>query len=183
MDIVAQVAVLIGVVCNVIMGVSQCSRNFIIGTLSLLLSLAFQRSNRRLSTSHENIIQQLPPTMEAALNKFGLMSKTVTYAVCSCHCTYAPSYLKGSTVPSYPEYCTHHPNPETFCGGPLLDTQASGASLPKKTFIYHDFNDYLVGLLSRSDIKMMMDTVCDNLTTSLSSSPRFIKTPFEAQFL
>ena len=121
--------------------------------------------------------------MEAALNKFGLMSKTVTYVVCSCHCTYAPLYLKGSTVPSYPEYCTHHPNPEILCGEPLLDTQASGASLPKKTFIYHDFNDYLAGLLSRSDIEMMMDMACDNLTTSLSSSPCFVKTPFEAQFL
>ena len=184
MDIIAQVAVLIGVVCSIMMGVSQRSGSFITGTLSLLLSLAFQRSDGRLSASHENIIRQLPPTMEVALDKIDLMSKTVTYVVCSCHCTYTPSYLEGSAVPTYPEYCTHHPNPEILCGEPLLDTQHSSAHLPKRTFVYHDFNDYLASLLSRSNVEMMMDMACNNLTTSLPSPPPcFIKTPFEAQFL
>ncbi|KAL4075054.1 hypothetical protein V8B97DRAFT_2022635 [Scleroderma yunnanense] len=131
MAIVAQASLFIRVVCSIMMGVSQCSGNFIISTLTLLLSLAFQQLNRRLSMSHKNTIH--------------------------CHCTYAPSYLIGSAVPTYPEYCTHYLNPETLCGKPLLDTQSSGACLLKKTFIYHDFNNYLTGLLSRSNIKMMID--------------------------
>ena len=183
MDVVAQVAVLIGVVCSVIMGVSRCSSNFIMNSLSLLLFVAFQRADGSLSMSHENIIKQIPLTIETALNKFNIMDKTVTYAVCHCHCTYAPSYRAGSTIPTYPEYCTHYPNPGTLCGESLLDTRPNGAPQPKKTFVYHDFNDYLASLLSRSDIESMMDRSCDDLITSLKSPPRFVKTPFEAQFL
>ena len=96
-------------------------------------------------------------------------------------CTFVFERIGG---PLISEYCTHHLNPETLCGEPLLDTQPSGAHLPKKTLVYHDFNDYLAGLLSRSNIEMMIDMVCNNLTASLSSPPpHFIKTPFEAQFL
>ncbi|KIN96829.1 hypothetical protein M404DRAFT_32877 [Pisolithus tinctorius Marx 270] len=60
----------------------------------------------------------------------------------------------------------------------------NGECCPKKAFVYNQFNDYLTGLLSRRDIKTMMDEACDNLLASLSSpQPRFIKNPFEAKFL
>lgn len=184
MDVVAQVVVLLGVICSVLMGVTRSSGNFIMGTLSLLVCLAFQRSDGTLSMSHENIIRQLPSTIEAALDKFNVTAKTVAYAVCGCHCTYAPSYPTGSAVPTYPEYCTHYPTPETLCGEPLLDARSNGPHLPKKTFVYHDFNDYLASLLSRGDIEAMMDASCDGLIKSLASPPsRFVKTPFEAKFL
>ena len=55
---------------------------------------------------------------------------------------------------------------------------------PYKTFIYHDFKDYLTSLLTRRDIESMMDSACDELYDSFSSpSTRAIKNPFEAQFL
>lgn len=41
MDIIAQVALLIAVICSIVMGVSLCGGNFIITTLLLLLYLAF----------------------------------------------------------------------------------------------------------------------------------------------
>ncbi|KIK17455.1 hypothetical protein PISMIDRAFT_15089 [Pisolithus microcarpus 441] len=162
MDIVAQVAVLIGVVCSVLMGVNQRDGNFLMNTLSLLLFLA----------------------VEAALNKFNIKTKTAPYAVCGCHCTYAPTYSAGSAIPTYPKYCTHYPKPETLCGEPLLNVQPDGTHQPKKTFVYHDFHDYFAGLLSRGDLETMMDVSCDDLKASLASPlPRFVKTPFEAMFL
>ena len=71
-----------------------------------------------------------------------------------------------------------------MCGELLLDIHLSGEHVPKKTFVYHDFNDYLASLLSRRDIEALMDQSCDELTASLSEPPlRFIKNPFEARFL
>lgn len=67
MDTVAQVVLLIGVVCVVVMGVSLRGGSFIITALSLLLYLAFQRHDGTLSSTHENILKQIPSTIEEAL--------------------------------------------------------------------------------------------------------------------
>ena len=184
MSTIAQVALVIGLICSVVMNVNERDSNFILTALSLLLFLAFQRSDGTLSLSHENVLRQIPATIESTLTKFKLNYKTIVFATCACHCIYAPTYSPGSNVPTYLEFCTHHPTPETMCGEPLLDICPSGEHIPKKTFIYHDFNDYLANLLSRRDIEALMDQSCDELVASLSEPPpHFIKNPFEAQFL
>lgn len=184
MSIVAQIALLIGLVCTIVLSVNEHGGNFILNALSLLLYLAFQRADGTLSTSHENIIKQIPTTIGNALARFTLNYKTIPFAVCACHATYAPSYSPGSDVPTYPEFCTHHPSPEAECGEPLLDVHRNGERLPKKTFTYHSFNSYLANLLSRQDIEALMDQSCDELVASLSKPPtHFVKNPFDAQFL
>ena len=184
MDVVAQVAMLICVMCHIMFGVDTRGGIFIMGAISLLLYLAFQTSKGTPSLSQENILQRIPSTIQTALSRFQLSCKTVIYTVCSCHCTYAPTYAQGSTVPKYPEFCTHCPTPEFECGEPLLDMNACGDSQPKKVFTYHEFNDYLANLLSRADIEVAMDNSCNKLAESLSSSlPCFVKDPFDAQFL
>lgn len=186
-DEIAQVALLIGAVCKVIMGASRRSCDFIMGLISVLLFLAFRRSDGSLSLSHENVLKQIPMTSETALTKFHLTAKTIVYAVCSsCHCTYGPRYAKGSTIPTYPDHCTHHPTPDAECGQPLLEhgRNHDGVLRPKKTFVYHDFKDYLASLLSRAHIEAAMDQACDDLQDSINSpSPPMMKNAFEAQFL
>ncbi|KAG2748521.1 hypothetical protein P692DRAFT_20734893, partial [Suillus brevipes Sb2] len=171
-DEIAQVALFIGVMHKVVMGV-------------ILLFLTFRRSDGSLSSSHENVLRQIPTTFKTALTKFHLTGKTVAYAICSsCHCTYGPRYAEGSTIPTYPECCTHRPAPEAECGQPLLEHGRDGLLRPMKTFIYHDFKDYLAGLLSRADIEAAMDQACDDLQDSINSPhPAFMKNAFEAQFL
>ncbi|KAG2738848.1 hypothetical protein P692DRAFT_20758511, partial [Suillus brevipes Sb2] len=184
-DEIAQVALFIGVMCKVVMGVSRRGCDFIMGLISVLLFLTFRRSDGSLSSSHENVLRQIPTTFETALTKFHLTGKTVAYAICpSCHCTYGPRYAEGSTIPTYPERCTHRPAPEAECGQPLLEHGRDGLLRPMKTFIYHDFKDYLAGLLSRADIEAAMDQACDDLQDSINSPhPAFMKNAFEAQFL
>ena len=92
MDTVAQVALLIGVVCVVVMGVSLRGGSFIITALSLLLCLAFQRHDGTLSSAHENILKQIPSTIEEALARLNLTCKMTPCATCTCHCMYAPTY-------------------------------------------------------------------------------------------
>lgn len=184
MDIISQVATLISVVCSVMMGVSHHGGNFIMGAISFLLYMVFQRSDGSLSLLHENILQQILSTIENALASFNLSSRTIPYATCSYHCTYEPTYPAGSNTPSYPAQCTNSPTPETLCGEPLLATKSNGEVYPKKTYLYHNFNNYLAHLLARGDTETLMDESCDTLAQSLSSSPpHFIKNPFEAHFL
>ena len=180
MDIIAQVVLVIDVVCSAILGVSTSGSNFVLSTLLLLLYIAFQKADGTLSHSHENIMKQIPATIGGALSKFRLSFKTVPYAICTCHCTYAPTYPPGSKTPIYPNHCTNFPTPEQRCDNPIV----SEAGTPYKTFIYHDFKGYLTSLLTRRDIESMMDSACDELYNSLSSPPpHAIKNPFEAQFL
>ncbi|KAF8119273.1 hypothetical protein EV363DRAFT_1200533 [Boletus edulis] len=183
MDVTAQVALLLGVICSVIFRVGTSAGNFIMACLSLVLYLAFQNPGGALSLAHENIIKQMPSTIGGALSKFNLMAKTIPYAVCSCHCTYPPTYSPGSHSPAYPTHCNHFPTPEVQCRKPLLDLGANGEHRPKKMFLYHDFKDYLAGLLSRPDIESIMDSACDDLLSSLSSRPQLVRDPFEATFL
>ena len=148
-------------------------------SLSLLLYLAFQRSDGTISLAHENIMKQIPTTISSVLSKSPLDAKTIVYAICCCHCTYAPTYVPGSKTPIYPDHCTYFLTPEAQCKEPLLKTN----SHPMKSFIYHDFKNYLGSLLSQPDIKILMDLSCDHLQGSLSLQPHLIKNPFEAQFL
>ncbi|KAI5987195.1 hypothetical protein EDD15DRAFT_2372598 [Pisolithus albus] len=151
MDPVAQVATLIGIVCSTIMGIGKRDGTFIMGALSLLIYLSFQAVKGTSGMLHEHILKQVPSTIKSTLAMLDLNTKTVPYAICSCHCTYAPTYAAGSSIATYPAYCTHFPKPEAQCGAPLLDNLADGEARPKKIFLYHDFNDYIGNLLSRSD--------------------------------
>jgi hypothetical protein len=110
-------------------------------------------------------------TSESGKARFHLNGKTVPYAVCSCHCTYALTYGPGLTTPVYPERCMHRPTPTTICGEALL-VGTDGELWPRKTFLYHDFKDYLFSLLSRRDIEAMMDQACDDLMDSINSVTR-----------
>ncbi|KAI9568684.1 hypothetical protein HD554DRAFT_2172148 [Boletus coccyginus] len=157
MSTITQITLIIGLVCKVMMGVNEHGSNFILTALSLLLFLAFQRSNGILSLLHENIFKQIPAMIESTLTKFNLKYKTIVFAIYACHCTYALTYIPGSNVPIYPEFCTHCPTSKTTCGEPLLDVHSNEA---------------------------LMDQSCNVLAASLSGPPFcFIKNSFEAQFL
>ncbi|KIK16137.1 hypothetical protein PISMIDRAFT_16012 [Pisolithus microcarpus 441] len=183
MDAIAQVTLLLGIICNVIFGIGTSGANFIMNGLSLLLYLAFRKSDGTLSAVHQNVMAQIPSTIGVALSKFQLATKTIIYAICACHCTYAPSYPVGSQNPVHPNYCSHSLTPETRCTESLLKTSTSGECSPRKIFIYHDFKDYLASLVSCPDIEAIMDSACDDLCALLSSPPHYVKNPFEAQFL
>ncbi|KAG2063520.1 hypothetical protein BDR04DRAFT_1163586 [Suillus decipiens] len=160
-DEISQVILFLCVACRVVMG----------------------RLDSSLSSLHKNILKQIPLTSEGAETKFHLSGKTITYTICNCHCTYPPMYVPGSTTARYPKHCMHCPTPETKCGNALL-VGTEGEFCPKKVSLYHNFKDYLSGLLPHRDVKAMMDEACNDLMDSINSPlPPFIKNPFEAQFL
>ncbi|KAG2738678.1 hypothetical protein P692DRAFT_20757809 [Suillus brevipes Sb2] len=110
-DEISQIVLFLCVACRVVMGVSRSSCDLIIKIISVVLLLVFRRSDGSLSSSHENILKQIPLTSDGAEAKFHLTGKTIEYAVCSCHCTYPLTYAPGSTTARYPECCVHCPMP------------------------------------------------------------------------
>lgn len=165
------------------MGVSERAASFVLGLISVILRLAFATGDRdgSINAFQEDILQQIPMTLQTALSRFKIDGKMTTYAVCPrCHCTYEPQILRGSANLRYPAVCTNTPNPSLgVCAEPLL--QSTGK--PLKTFEFHSFHDYLAGLLSRSDLESLMDQSCEDFKERLQTSPRLFTTEvFEAEF-
>jgi hypothetical protein len=187
-DEVAQVTMLLAVVCTVIMGVSRRGGDIIMGQLSVLLCAAWRQKDGALDASHANILAQLPKSMTTVLSKFNLDGHVTIYAVCPiCHYTYKLQYKTGSTIPIYPERCNHKPRPDSdICNEPLLQSPSKNGPLnvPVKPFAYYNFMDYLAGLLSHMDIEEMLDNSCDRAMELLSyPPPTFVKNVFEADFV
>ncbi|KAF9471042.1 hypothetical protein BDN70DRAFT_791287, partial [Pholiota conissans] len=88
-DPVAQIAMFIAVICNVMFGLSRRMGDLVLGLLTIMLRCSDQRS----------VIDDIPVTLETVVKKFNLEGKTTTYAVCpTCNCTYPPTFLPGSDV-------------------------------------------------------------------------------------
>jgi hypothetical protein len=158
------VSLFLGVVCVVIGRLSRSFGDLIMGIISIILNLTFQYRTTDYATSVPQF--QVPQTVASALSQFHLDGNTVVYAVCPvCHCTHKPK-ISGTTI-LYPSTCTNKHHPEaSICGEPLLK---EGGMQPIKTFVYHKFDDYLAGLLSRPDLEKMMNEPCEKLRNILRS--------------
>ncbi|KAF8572646.1 hypothetical protein K439DRAFT_1247503, partial [Ramaria rubella] len=90
-DEVAQITMFLAVVCTVIMGVSHCVGDFILGITSVLLSLAWRNKHSTLDPPQANVLVQVPKTVATALSRFNLDGRITIYTVCpTCHFTYKP---------------------------------------------------------------------------------------------
>jgi len=171
------------------MSISRRDGDLVMGLINIILFLAFQRPDGSMDTRHVDVIAQMPQTIRAALSKFDLDSRVVVYAVCpACHCTYKPRYNEGSTYPLYDEFCTNRPQPESdICGESLLrwiDDDGHRIKKPIKSFVYHDFHDYLASLLSRADLEEVMDKSCDKLMETRNDPiPEYVEDVWDAEFL
>lgn len=167
---------ILGLVCHIIMAVSRRDGDFIMGALTLILSLIAQDVNPARNSSLENSRRQLPTTMETLLSKFRVQGQFTTYVACpACHCSYKP--LPGPSP--YPQRCTNQPTPGVVCDEPLLDNAGS----PFKTFLHYSFRDYLASLLSNPVLEKAMDDAAECLRVFGSSTMHAVHGPFEAEFL
>lgn len=189
-SIVAQLAMLLGVVCNVIAGVSFTFSACILGLVRIIVDISYGATQGPPGAGH--ILGQIPKDIRTTLKRFDLDGRTVTYAVCpQCHCTYKPHFRRRSDEPEYPSTCSNFVAPGSdVCGAELLVTKQirnKTRSVPIKTFVYHDFKDYLAGLLSRADLERAMDDSClafvENVQKRNSTAPDTINDIFDGDFM
>ena len=74
LDIIMQVSAFLGVICTVIMGVSRRDGDMIMGLVNIIFFLTFQQPDGVLQSRHEDIISEMPQSIEAALSRFDLDS-------------------------------------------------------------------------------------------------------------
>lgn len=190
LNVIAQLSLLLGVVCAVIIGVSRRGGDFILGVLHILLETIFREQTHYIPFVRANtILQQLPKTIETATNKFNLKGRLVFYAVCTeCKCTHKPTYKRGHQHPIYPKHCNNVPTAGGGkCGAILIerhDVGGLGVWRPILAFAYHDFKDYVCGLECRDDLRKHMDKVCDDTMKKFASGvPNDFEDIFSADFV
>jgi hypothetical protein len=92
LDTIAQMMILLGIMCNVIMGLSTHPCNFIIGVVTLMVmatKFPKESDNKKIYDGNQNhILDQLPTSLYTTLNQFNIDSQATMYAVCPTynHC-------------------------------------------------------------------------------------------------
>ncbi len=167
--VIVQVVMFLGIVLNVISHVSRTATDFFLKSLTLVVQLAFQATATSTATAnalHEDVLAQIPTTLDAALTRFNLSTHTITYTVCSaCHCVYAPTLCPEFSKPMYPNTCSNQVTPESgTCGASLTEP---GSSKPICPYVVHDSNNYVSGLMSQKDNVHHMIAACDDTINTI----------------
>ncbi|KAJ7826758.1 hypothetical protein B0H13DRAFT_1477304, partial [Mycena leptocephala] len=91
LDLIAQMTVLLAIICNVILHLGTDPCNFILEMVKVIVNLVLASNGSQNETQREFVVEQLPPNLHAALQAFKIDSTTTIYAVCpSCSFTHAP---------------------------------------------------------------------------------------------
>jgi hypothetical protein len=170
LDVMAQIMILLGLVCNIILGLATGNTNFIYATVTLLIKLAMSvhtkpdaDGNYSYDALQQEILKDLPSSLYTAMQRLNLDGKTVLYAACpSCDHIHAPT-LSTSNIPTWPKECENEivgEDGRSKCATALLVDGKSYAH-PIKSFLSHSFLDYLARLLSTPAIETQMDHACD----------------------
>lgn len=182
----AQIMILLGLICNVILGLSIGHTNFLIESITLLVKLAMSIHITPDAAGHssydavqEEILRQLPTSLYTAMERLNLDGKTVLYAACpSCHHIHPPtlSITKARTWPTKCENEVVGVDGRSICGTALLvDTKTHPR--PIRPFLSHSFLDYLARLLSTPEIEHEVDRACDEALAwkfKIQGKPEFV---------
>ena len=139
--------------------------------------------------SDQGLIDEIPTSLNEALNSLGLTSNLDTYAVCTaCDYLHPPSFKLGSSKPSYPSICGHSPFPGSpACQNRITDNFSDIPDLepqpPIKYFKYHRLRDYIAGLLSQPNIEETVDQTIDEAFANCSQKPNQMRSFWDGEFI
>lgn len=195
LDTIAQVMVLLGAVCHIIVGLSSEPCDFIISIVTMLVKMAMATGLPKPTDSHHTpeytpnqsvILDQLPTSLFTALNRLDIDGRTTIYAACpSCSFTHAPVYEPVSASAVYPAHCTNRivgPDGRYDCGAILLE-QRNGCSRPIKPFVIASFTDYLARSLTDPEVERLSKQACDNAMDNIRNPSNESTNIFNADFI
>lgn len=169
LDTIAQIMILLGVVCHWIVGLSTEPCEFIIGVTTMLIKMAMTAHARQppsdYTSSQRIVLEQLPTSLYTATNRFQLDGQTTTYAVCpTCSYTHPPVQDRVTLHTKYPVRCSNQlvtASGLVLCNARLLESD-NATSAPLKPFVMQSFRHYLSNLLSDGEIENICDQSCDD---------------------
>ena len=186
--VVAQVAMFLGIVFNVLGKLSREGSDFLLVCLSFLLGVSFRSSGTPVTALQQNILSQIPTNLKGALERFKLSARTTMHAACpTCHFVYPPSNAPGYDNRLYPAQCNNRLECGKVCNTPLLDLlPGSEDQRPVRPYVVHDLKEYESGLLSSADNVRLINASCDETMAEIrrnEAPPRFATGPFHARFV
>ncbi|KAJ7077754.1 hypothetical protein C8R44DRAFT_896174 [Mycena epipterygia] len=113
LDLLAQMMVLLAVVCNVVIGLSAKPCDLIIQSVQMIVRLAMSMSlsvdAEEYHPHQKHVLEQLPKSLRAALDTFKLDARSTVYATCpACHFTHAPKEDRITGDRTYPSVCDNY---------------------------------------------------------------------------
>ncbi|KAF7325266.1 hypothetical protein MSAN_02516500 [Mycena sanguinolenta] len=192
LNVIAQVTVLLGLVCHFLLRLAEDSVNFILGTAMILVKATMALDVKmnddgsvEFDEFQNTILKDIPKSLHIAMSRLNLDGKTVMYAACpSCNHIHPPD-LSTSDTPSWPDKCQNTivgKEGRSVCGAALL-RRGKASSRPIKPFLAPCFLDYLARLLSDPENERMMDEVCDDAVNTKPSDRDFVQDVFQAEFV
>ncbi|RDB30201.1 hypothetical protein Hypma_010459 [Hypsizygus marmoreus] len=110
LDIIAQMMILLGAVCHIIVGLSTEPCNSILSIVTMIIKMAMatrlpKHGNAKsdYDPNQHAILKQLPTSLFTALSYFNIEGRTTIYATCpSCNCTHESVYDAVAATAIYP---------------------------------------------------------------------------------
>lgn len=195
LDTIAQVMILLGTVCHIIVGLSSEPCDFIISVVTMLVKMAMATRLPQTTDAHAkpeydstqgSVLDQLPTSLFTALNRLDIDGRTTIYATCpSCSFTHEATYDPVSTNAIYPALCTNNIVGATglhACGATLLEMR-NGHSRPIKPFVTASFADYLARSLADPEVERLSKQACDDAMENIHNPPNESTNIFNAEFM
>lgn len=183
--------ILLGVVCNIVVGLSSEPCDFILSIVTMLVKMAMATRHSTGDTPdytpNQSAIQdQLPTSLFTALSHFDLDGHTTIYAACpSCNFTHEAKYDPVSAQAVHPPQCTNSivgRDGRHTCDTDLLEVR-NGHPRPIKPFVTASFTDYLARSLSDPEIVRLSKKSCDDAMANLPNPVTDSTNIFNADFL
>ncbi|RDB18859.1 hypothetical protein Hypma_014527 [Hypsizygus marmoreus] len=193
LDTIAQMMMLLGAVCHIIVGLSTEPCDFIINVVTMIVKMAMAttlpkcgNSEPEYNTNQRAILEQLPTSLFTALNRFNIDGQTTIYAACpSCNFTHEPVYDRVSANATYPSRCTNRifgVSNSSVCDADLLEAR-NGRERPIKPFVVASFPDYLAQSLADPEVERLSKQACDDAMTNMDTPPDETTNIFDAKFM
>lgn len=168
--------------CYVIVGAGRRQSEFLLNCTRHIIYLSLLRSRHRvLHTTDQDLLDQVPTTLEQALRGFNMENELRTYALCSkCEYTHGGILDPGSLTTTYPAKC----GAISIKGGVkcsnylLLDN-----GQPEKQFKYYSIKTYIAKLLSRPEIEKLLDESVDAAFADREKTPSVQRGFFDGDFI
>lgn len=166
-----QMTSLLTALTSVIGCISRRLGDLIIGIMKLLLKVISDGKEEVEQGPMSYVLFKLPNMVQGAISCLKLNRQNIEYAVCpDFHCTYMLRTDCRSGHVVNPDICTNKSAPgASQCDAEINDRN----NKPKKTFLCHDFKDYLAALFSQGDLEEYLDDSCDKFKEAYEAQKNF----------
>lgn len=181
-----QIVYFMAIMGKVLGGSSRRASESLLNMFPVLLE-TFNEATGGSKEVQDEILQQIPKSLDTVLDKFNLDSPAIVLAVCpKCHSTYQPKQRLWDPKPVYPDFCTNVAHPaESMCWERLMgDADAGGSRQPLRPALFWPPEEFIARLLSRKDLEVAIDDFADEAARKArEEAPELLTSMADGEFV